>query len=84
MRKPNKNGRREIGKYLVIDSNICHGQMTFKGTRIFVEDVLEMVSKWKDWDEIIREYDDGITKEAIMEAVSLVGKSYVDSKITKT
>jgi len=25
------NGRREIGRYLVIDPNICHGKMTFIG-----------------------------------------------------
>ncbi|MGA9347737.1 MAG: DUF433 domain-containing protein [Anaerolineae bacterium] len=24
----------EIGSYLVIDPEICHGQMTFKGTRV--------------------------------------------------
>lgn len=36
--------RRTFGQYLVADPNICHGRLTFKGTRIFVEDVLEMVS----------------------------------------
>jgi uncharacterized protein (DUF433 family) len=77
------NGRREIGRYLVIDPNICHGKMTFKGTRIFVKDVLEMVSKWMDWDEIIREYDGSITKEAIMEAVSFAGKISDESGKTK-
>jgi len=77
------NGRREIGHYLVIDPNICHGKMTFKGTRIFVEDVLDMVSKWMDWDDIIREYGGSITKEAIMEAVSLLGKSFGESKKRK-
>jgi uncharacterized protein (DUF433 family) len=81
--RADKNGRREIGEYLVIDPNICHGKMTFKGTRIFVEDVLDMVSKWMDWDDIIREYSGSITKEAIMEAVSLLGKSFGESKRRK-
>ncbi|MGH7597477.1 MAG: DUF433 domain-containing protein [bacterium] len=79
----NSNGRREIGQYLVIDPNICHGKMTFKGTRIFVEDVLDMVSKWMDWDDIIREYGGSISTEAIMEAVSLLGKSFNESKRRK-
>jgi uncharacterized protein (DUF433 family) len=74
------NGRREIGQYLVIDPNICHGKMTFKGTRIFVEDVLDMVSKGMNWDHIIWEYHGSITKEAIMEAVRLVGKSFIENK----
>jgi len=75
-----KNGRREIGEYLVIDPNICHGKMTFKGTRIFVEDVLDMVSKGMDWDYIIGEYRGSITKEAIMEAVRLVGEAFIENK----
>ncbi|HIE29634.1 TPA: DUF433 domain-containing protein [Candidatus Poribacteria bacterium] len=28
--------RIEFGKYIVADPNICHGALTFKGTRIFV------------------------------------------------
>lgn len=74
------NGRREIGQYLVIDPNICHGKMTFKGTRIFVEDVLDMVSKGMDWDHIIWECHGSITREAIMEAIRLVGKSFIENK----
>jgi uncharacterized protein (DUF433 family) len=75
-----RNGRREIGRYLVIDPNICHGKMTFKGTRIFVKDVLEMVSKGMDWNHIIWQYHDSITKEAIMEAVRLAGKIFIENK----
>jgi len=74
------NGRREIGRYLVIDPNICHGKMTFKGTRIFVEDVLEMVSEGLDWDHIIWQYHNSITKDAIMETVRLAGKSFIENK----
>jgi len=74
------NGRREIGRYLVIDPNICHGKMTFKGTRIFVKDVLDMVSQWMDWDEIIRQYHGSITREAIMEAVRLAGKRFIEEE----
>jgi uncharacterized protein (DUF433 family) len=74
------NGRREIGRYLVIDPNICHGKMTFKGTRIFVKDVLEMVSEGLDWDHIIWQYHDSISKEAIMEAVRLAGKIFIENK----
>lgn len=31
--------RRELGKYVVADSKICHGQPTFRRTRILVADV---------------------------------------------
>ncbi len=74
--------RRTFGQDLVADPNICHGKLTFKGTRIFVEDVLDMVSKGTDWDEIIWEYGGSITREAIMEAVSLAGKTFI-AKVEK-
>ncbi len=70
--------RVEFGKYIVADPNICHGALTFKGTRIFVQDVIEMVSDGMDWDTIIEEWDGVINHEAIAEAVRLAGKSLVE------
>ena len=75
--------RREFGQYLVADPNICHGKLTFKGTRIFVEDVLDMVSKGMNWDDIIWECHGSVTREAIMEAVRIAGKSFIESKERK-
>jgi uncharacterized protein (DUF433 family) len=28
-----------VGRYIVTEPSICHGKPTFRGTRIFVEDV---------------------------------------------
>jgi uncharacterized protein (DUF433 family) len=36
--------RIELGEYLVVDPKVCHGQLTFKGTRIPVETVLTFLS----------------------------------------
>ena len=36
---------KERGQYIVADPDICHGQPTFKGTRIMVKSVLEMLTK---------------------------------------
>jgi len=33
-----------VGRFIVADPAICHGQPTFRGTRILVEDVLEQVA----------------------------------------
>jgi uncharacterized protein (DUF433 family) len=33
-----------VGKYVVSDPDICHGQLTFKGTRILVETVLSYLA----------------------------------------
>jgi uncharacterized protein (DUF433 family) len=35
-RKQNQIAKRMIGRYIVADPEICHGQPTFRGTRILV------------------------------------------------
>ena len=66
-----KNGAKLLGRHIVADPKICHGQPTFRGTRIFVEDVLDQVSSGMAWEAIIEEWNGNITKEAIAEAVQL-------------
>ncbi|MFQ6115380.1 MAG: DUF433 domain-containing protein [bacterium] len=65
--------RKEFGKYIVADPEICHGKLTFKGTRIFVIDVIQQVARGMDWDEIIKEWRGSIDKEAISEAIIIAG-----------
>ena len=57
--------RKQYGRYLVADPKICHGKLTFVGTRIFVRSVLEMVAQDMDWDEIIKQWHGSINREAI-------------------
>jgi len=64
-----------IGRYIVTDPNICHGQPTFRGTRVFVSDVLEQVASGMAWETIIEEWHNSITKEAIAEAVQLASQA---------
>ena len=64
-----------IGRYIVTDPNICHGQPTFRGTRIFVSDVLEQVASGMAWEIIIEEWHNNLTKEAIAEAVQLASQA---------
>ena len=66
---------KQLGKYIVADPEIRHGKPTFKGTRIFVKDVLEMVAEGMSWDRIIEEWRGSITIEAISEAVLLASES---------
>ena len=72
--------RKSLGKYIVLDSSICHGQPTFRGTRILVQDVLEQVASGMDWDVIIEEWRSSITKAAIREAVRLASAALVVHK----
>lgn len=70
--------RTELGHYIVADPEICHGQLTFIGTRIMVKSVLYYVSKGRDWDWISEAYYGRISREAIAEAVSLASDALLE------
>ena len=66
-----------LGRYIVADPEICHGKPTFRGTRIFVSDVLEMVAEGMAWETIIEQWHNSITTEAIAEAVKLSSAAFL-------
>lgn len=46
---------KSIGRFIVADHKICHGEPVFRGTRILVADVLEQVASGMVWEAIIDE-----------------------------
>ena len=70
--------RKELGQYIVADPEICHGQLTFKGTRLFVKDVLAMLAKGYDWERISYEFDGRVSHAAIAEAIELASKALIE------
>lgn len=66
-----------LGRYVVADPAICHGQLTFRGTRILVADVLEQVAMGMAWEAIIAEWRGALTKEAIAEATRLAREALI-------
>lgn len=62
---------KELGTYVVADPRICHGQLTFRGTRILVATVLEQLERGLSWDEIVTEWHGRVSREAIAEAIHL-------------
>ena len=66
-----------LGRYIVADPAICHGKPTFRGTRIFVSDVLAMVAEGLAWETIIEQWHNSITEEAIAEAVKLSSEAFL-------
>jgi len=64
----------EIDDHIVIDSDICHGKPTFKGTRIMVWQVLEMMEAGASIKEIITAFPSlqpAMVKAAIHYAVEI-------------
>jgi uncharacterized protein (DUF433 family) len=66
----------EIGKYLVVDPRVCHGQLTFKGTRVPVETVLYWLSQGKTIETMFSTWPE-IPQAAIPEAIQLASQALV-------
>lgn len=60
---------KHLGRHIIADPEVCHGQPTFRGTRIFVADVLEMVAEGIAWETIVSQWHGSIGYNAIAEAV---------------
>ncbi len=62
--------RKPIGRFLAVDPNVCHGKLTFAGTRVPVQTVLHYLSRGKSLDSILTDWPE-LTREAIEEAIEL-------------
>ena len=72
------------GACIVADPAICHGEPTFRGTRILVADVLEQVESGMAYEAIIEEWRYEIDRDAIAEAVRVSHLLPEDSDISET
>jgi uncharacterized protein (DUF433 family) len=77
-RKDDRKARRMIGRFVVADPAICHGQPTFRGTRVLVDDVLEQVAAGIAWEAIMEEWRGNMSSDAIAEAVRLASQAFRD------
>jgi uncharacterized protein (DUF433 family) len=77
-RKQHQVAKRLIGRYVVADPAICHGQPTFRGTRMLVSDVMEQVAGGMAWETIVEEWRGDVSLDAISEAVRLASQAFRD------
>jgi len=71
-----KTMRLEIGRYIVVDDEVCHGKPVFKGTRVLVSDVIELLGAGVSIEEIIRDYYPSLNEEMIREALRYFASSF--------
>ena len=64
--------RIEINKYIVADSEICHGKPTFKGTRVMVWQVLELLEAGVPVEKILNAFLVPLTKQHVKAALQYV------------
>jgi hypothetical protein len=77
-----KNGapeRVELGRHIVADPSICHGQPTFKGTRIMVWQVLDDVAEGRSWHFICNvRWEGRIPLAAVAEGLRLAERAWLE------
>jgi len=68
---------KEVGKYLVSDPEVYHGELTFKGTRVPVETILHAFKRGYDLDKIAKGWCN-VPREAVIEAIELATRALVE------
>ena len=63
----------EIEQFIVSDPEVCHGQPCFKGTRVLVSSILEMLEAGQTHEQIIKSFP-GITSKHIQAALHLASQ----------
>jgi uncharacterized protein (DUF433 family) len=71
MKENGKPQRIELGRHIVADMKVCHGQPTYKETRVLAWVVLEQIERGMTWDKIADEWDGKVSRPAIAETIAL-------------
>ena len=64
-----------INEYIIADPGICHGQPTFKGTRVMVWQVLDLLAAGVAAEAIMKDYFPQLTHEAIAAALKYASET---------
>lgn len=65
----------QVGQFLVVDPRICHGKLTFKGTRVPVEAVLTFLAQGETIEGILESWPE-VERSAVEEAVCLAAVAW--------
>ena len=66
--------RVEVGKHIVLDDEVCHGRPTFKGTRVLVSDVIELLAAGLSIEEVVRDYYPSLDEKMVKDALAWAAK----------
>lgn len=73
----------EVGNHLVIDPEVYHGELIFKGTRIPVKTVMTFLRLGDSIDDILAGYPN-LTREAVEEAIQMATEALIKQFQYKT
>jgi uncharacterized protein (DUF433 family) len=75
-----RNGQRiELGEHVVADPLICHGKLTYKGTRIMVWQILDELEHGMSVPQIVKAWGGRVSKAAILETIALAHGAFLDA-----
>jgi uncharacterized protein (DUF433 family) len=66
-----------VGKHLIVDPRVCHGELTFRGTRVPVATILSYLARGYSLAYLRTSWPE-VSSEAIEEAVSLASEQLVE------
>jgi len=69
--------RRRIGQFIVADPEVCHGKLTFDGTRILVRPILAYLASGKSVEWVLNEWPQ-LPREAVEEAMRLAVNTFLE------
>ena len=70
----------QFNNYITIDGSVCEGNPVFKGTRIMVWQVLELLGQGVTIEEIRKDYFPQLSKEAILSVLTYASKLVGEEK----
>jgi uncharacterized protein (DUF433 family) len=72
----------EVGKHLIVDPRTCFGKLTFKGTRVPVETILNRLAIGRTIESLLKAWPQ-LTREAIEEAVKLAAAALIEKSMAQ-
>ena len=75
--KPNIVQPTLVGNHLIVDPRVCHGALTFRGTRIPVETILYYLGTGHSLAHLRRSWPE-VSPNAIAEAVKLASEQLIE------
>ncbi len=73
----------DITKYISVDPNICHGKPCFKGTRVMVYLVLQLLAAGETPDDIIKNAYPSLNKKHIIAALRYAGSLAEEGRVVE-
>jgi uncharacterized protein (DUF433 family) len=65
---------RRLGRFIVADPEVCHGKLTFDGSRILVRTVLAYLASGKSIEWVLTQWPQ-LPREAVEEAMRLAANT---------